>query len=121
MSHCTLACCCRPAWTSQLSPTNTHSSEIQKLDSKQSTRPSHFHQGFCCRRDGSLLFFSPATSAALVSSKNDRLTLGLIGARRMGHNHLRFATEHHHMCDMVAVCDVDAGHREKALATYGHW
>ncbi|TWT84461.1 Inositol 2-dehydrogenase [Planctomycetes bacterium CA13] len=49
--------------------------------------------------------------AATPESANDRPGLGLVGAGRMGHNHMRFAKG---MCDVVAVCDVDTNHREKA-------
>lgn len=56
-------------------------------------------------------FSSSQAAAAELKSKNDRFALALIGAGRMGHNHMRFAKE---MCDVVAVCDVDENHREKA-------
>lgn len=44
-------------------------------------------------------------------SPNDIPGLGLVGAGRMGHNHMRFAKG---MCNVVAVCDVDTSRREKA-------
>ncbi len=53
-----------------------------------------------------------STSIAATASANDRPALGLVGAGRMGHNHMRFAKG---MCDLVAVCDVDTNHREKAI------
>ncbi len=55
------------------------------------------------------------TASAMVVSQaaTERPNLGLIGAGRMGHNHMRFAAG---MCDVVAVCDVDRNHREKAIA-----
>lgn len=58
-------------------------------------------------------FFSASQSAvAATASKNDRFQLALIGAGRMGHNHMRFAKD---MCDVVAVCDVDTNHRQRAV------
>lgn len=50
--------------------------------------------------------------AAQSPSKNDLPGLGLIGAGRMGHNHMRFAKD---MCNVTAVCDVDQNHRDKAI------
>lgn len=61
-------------------------------------------------------FTSYAAQANSDSEASDRFALGLIGAGRMGHNHLRFATD---MCDMVAVCDVDLNHRQRAIESYG--
>ncbi len=56
-------------------------------------------------------FTARAASAAVSGSANDLPNLGLIGAGRMGHNHMRFASG---MCHVTAVCDVDTNHREKA-------
>ncbi|WP_255715204.1 Gfo/Idh/MocA family protein [Rhodopirellula halodulae] len=53
-----------------------------------------------------------STVAAETESANDRPGLALVGAGRMGHNHMRFAKG---MCDVVAVCDVDQNHRDKAV------
>ena len=51
------------------------------------------------------------STAAEASSPSELPGLGLIGAGRMGHNHMRFAKG---MCNVVAVCDVDTNRREKA-------
>lgn len=53
-----------------------------------------------------------AADGVVSESANERPALGLIGAGRMGHNHMRFAKG---MCDVVAVCDVDTEHRERAI------
>jgi len=58
-------------------------------------------------------FISTATRAAEATVKNDRIPLALVGAGRMGHNHMRFAKG---MCDVVAVCDVDKNHLDKAVS-----
>lgn len=63
----------------------------------------------------SLLTYHSGVQAAeevVSESANERPTLALIGAGRMGHNHMRFAKG---MCDVVAVCDVDTEHRERAV------
>ncbi|MEN1680392.1 MAG: Gfo/Idh/MocA family oxidoreductase [Planctomycetota bacterium] len=57
---------------------------------------------------------SSATAASAVGSDH-RFALGLIGAGRMGHNHLRFATD---MCNLLAVCDVDVNHCQRAIDRY---
>ena len=60
-------------------------------------------------------FFTGARPRSSIISKspNDLPSLGLVGAGRMGFNHLRFAKG---MCNVVAVCDVDENHREHAKA-----
>lgn len=55
---------------------------------------------------------SASARSATPRSANDLPNLGLIGAGRMGHNHMRFAKG---MCHVTAVCDVDTNHRQKAV------
>ncbi|WP_390180006.1 Gfo/Idh/MocA family protein [Rhodopirellula bahusiensis] len=89
----------------------------------QSTKPNVSIQSSTTRRR--FLSRSAALSVATLApthlrsvlsaepdSANDRPGLALVGAGRMGHNHLRFAKG---MCDVVAVCDVDQNHRQKAV------
>lgn len=56
-------------------------------------------------------FSSSAALADDMASANDLPNLGLIGAGRMGFNHMRFAKG---MCHVTAVCDVDQNHRANA-------
>ena len=57
-------------------------------------------------------FFNNTATAFSPQSPNDLPGLALIGAGRMGHNHMRFAKS---MCDVVSVVDVDSNHRDKAI------
>lgn len=57
--------------------------------------------------------FTSSAGAVTITAATDRPGLGLIGAGRMGYNHMRFAKR---MCDVVAVADVDLDHLAKAKA-----
>ena len=57
------------------------------------------------------LFWTPKTLAQETKSKNDRITLGVIGAGGMAGGNMRAARD---WVDVVAIADVDAGRRESS-------
>ena len=56
-------------------------------------------------------FWTPKTLAQETKSKNDRITLGVIGAGGMAGGNMRAARD---WVDVVAIADVDAGRRESS-------
>ena len=56
-------------------------------------------------------FSSPRTLAQETKSKNDRITLGVIGAGGMANGNMAAAKKY---VDVVAIADVDAGRRESS-------
>ena len=84
------------------------------------TRPNHTRRTFLKSTAGavaaaSVPYFSwtQKTLAAESVSKNDRLSIGMIGAGGMGCGNMRSAAPY---LDVVAIADVDAKRRDKANA-----